>query len=163
MLAIIAGMTCSSVGLLPLQSPIYEAVWEFLMPLAAALLLLEANFTELLSVARTTTVAFSVAAFATIVGTFVAFALLGQKLGADGWKLSVHLALSISLGKLFRLPTQALLTASNAAVGGPATAAAMCTSRGWRKMVTPALLVGTLGYAIGTPIGMLVAFVLKNM
>lgn len=59
-------------------------------------------------------------------------------------------------------PLQALLTASNAAIGGPATAAAMCTSRGWPKMVTPALLVGTLGYAIGTPIGMLVACILKD-
>ena len=58
---------------------------------------------------------------------------------------------------------QALLTASNAAIGGPGTAAAMASSRGWTAYVTPAMCVGTLGYAVGTPIGLGVGFILKQM
>lgn len=48
--------------------------------------------------------------------------------------------------ELFVLCMQAVLTASNAAIGGPGTAAAMASSRGWTAQVTPAMLVGTLGY-----------------
>lgn len=341
MLAIFAGMVSSSTGLMPLQSPVYAIVWEYIVPLASVLLLLEADLTGLLSVARTTTFCFTLAALATICGTFVAFLLIGHRLGSEGWKIAaclcasyiggsvnfsavatslqvsgpslvaamtadvtimafylglissipvylkskdeeknlqqslapvavatttaskmasilasaafscscgwwaatslgmagcalafsalvasgiatmaatwevrsgsttgstfagaealggalmliffssigasagsptslvdsgwltifigiqlcVHLSLLLFWGTLFKLPTQALLTASNAAIGGPATAAAMCTSRGWSEMVTSALLVGTFGYAVGTPIGVLVALVLKS-
>ena len=51
------------------------------------------------------------------------------------------------------LAVQVLLTASNANVGGPATAAAMAAARGWPNMVRPAMLTGSLGYAVGTAIG----------
>lgn len=33
---------------------------------------------------------------------------------------------------------------------GPTTAAGMCSAKGWRSSVTPALLVGTFGYATAT-------------
>ena len=45
---------------------------------------------------------------------------------------------------------QRLLVASSAAIGGPATAAALAKASGWRSLVTPSLLVGNLGYAIAT-------------
>jgi hypothetical protein len=35
-------------------------------------------------------------------------------------------------------------------VAGPATAAGMCAAKGWRSILTPALLVGTFGYATAT-------------
>ena len=43
-----------------------------------------------------------------------------------------------------------LLVASNANIGGPATACALCDARGWAELTTPALLVGNLGYALAT-------------
>jgi hypothetical protein len=58
---------------------------------------------------------------------------------------------------------QALLTASNAAIGGPGTAAAMASSRDWPEQITPALLTGSLGYTIGTPIGLAVGALLQQM
>ena len=58
---------------------------------------------------------------------------------------------------------QALLTASNAAIGGPGTAAAMAQGRGWASQVTPALLTGSLGYAVGTPIGLAVGALLQQL
>lgn len=50
---------------------------------------------------------------------------------------------------------QRLLCASSASIGGPATAAALASSNGWNSLVAPSLLVGNLGYAIATFIGIL--------
>ena len=44
--------------------------------------------------------------------------------------------------------------ASNANVGNPATAVAAAQAQGWHSLVGPAALVGSLGNAIGTPVGM---------
>ena len=47
--------------------------------------------------------------------------------------------------------------ASNAAIGGPATAAALCTSKNWATTIPPALCIGTVGYAIASFIGLALA------
>ena len=47
------------------------------------------------------------------------------------------------------------LVASNANIGGPATASALAVGNGWPSLVTPGLLVGNLGYALATPLGIL--------
>jgi uncharacterized membrane protein len=60
-------------------------------------------------------------------------------------------------GRLLRLPMQAVLIASNANVGGPATAAAMASSKGWSHMIQPAMLTGSLGYAVATGLGLCLA------
>jgi len=75
-------------------------------------------------------------------------------------QLAVHIATLLVLGRASGLSTQAMLIASNANIGGPATAAAMAASRGWGGMVQPALLTGSLGYAIGTSIGLATARIL---
>uniref|UniRef100_A0A7S2RZ16 Uncharacterized protein n=1 Tax=Eucampia antarctica TaxID=49252 RepID=A0A7S2RZ16_9STRA len=48
---------------------------------------------------------------------------------------------------------QRLLVASSAAIGGPATAAALAQANGWKSLVVPSLLVGNLGYAMATFLG----------
>ena len=48
------------------------------------------------------------------------------------------------------LRSRDLAVASNAAVGGPTTAAAMAAAKRWDDLVLPGLLVGILGYATGT-------------
>jgi uncharacterized membrane protein len=77
-------------------------------------------------------------------------------------QLSVHLAFSIGFGRLLGLPMQSILIASNANVGGPATAAAMATSKGWASMVQPAMLTGSLGYAIANAVGLAMAAWLRS-
>ena len=47
-----------------------------------------------------------------------------------------------------------MMIASNANVGGPATASALAVSKGYKSLVMPALLVGTFGNAIGTFAGL---------
>ncbi len=56
-------------------------------------------------------------------------------------------------GKLFKYNLEDIILASNANIGGPTTAAAMAISKGWVKLVGPIMLVGTLGYVIGTYFG----------
>ena len=67
--------------------------------------------------------------------------------------LSVHLAVLLVVGRQFGLTIPELLTASNAAILGATTAPAMAAAKGWHDQVTPGVLVGVLGYALGTFIG----------
>ena len=67
---------------------------------------------------------------------------------------------SLGFGKLFGFSLEEIIIASNANVGGPTTAAAMAVSKGWTKLVAPAMLIGTLGYVLGTYAGLLVGSLL---
>ena len=67
--------------------------------------------------------------------------------------LSVHLLVLLTLGRKLGLTIPELLTASNAAVLGATTAPAMAAAKGWHDQVTPGVLVGVMGYALGTFIG----------
>lgn len=64
--------------------------------------------------------------------------------------LGIHLILLLGVGKLFRLTLPELITASNAAVLGATTAPALAAAKGWHDLVTPGVLVGVFGYALGT-------------
>lgn len=62
--------------------------------------------------------------------------------------------------KLLRFDLEDAIIASNANIGGPTTAAGMAISQGWSKLVGPAMLIGTLGYVIGTYAGTVVGIAL---
>ena len=70
--------------------------------------------------------------------------------------LSIHLAITLGLGMLFKLSLPELIIASNAAVLGATTAPALAATKGWNNLVTPGVLVGVLGYALGTFLGTVV-------
>jgi uncharacterized membrane protein len=52
--------------------------------------------------------------------------------------------------RIAKLPLPEVLMASNANIGGPATAAALADAMGWPQLRTPGLLVGQLGNVIAT-------------
>lgn len=69
----------------------------------------------------------------------------------------IHAALLFPLARLMGLSLAETITASNACILGPTTAAALAAARGWNALVTPGLLAGLLGYGAGTFVGVLVA------
>lgn len=75
--------------------------------------------------------------------------------------LLVHLMFILAAGKLFKLDLAEIVIASNANMGGPTTAAAMAVARKWKDLVIPAVLCGTLGYAIATFIGVAIGNLLR--
>ncbi len=68
----------------------------------------------------------------------------------------INLLVSFFFGKLFKFSLEEIILASNANIGGPTTAAAMAISLGWVKLVGPVMLVGTLGYVLGTYAGIFI-------
>ena len=67
--------------------------------------------------------------------------------------LTTHLACLLVIGRWLGLTLPELLTASNAAILGATTAPAMAAAKGWHDQITPGVLVGVLGYSLGTLIG----------
>lgn len=67
--------------------------------------------------------------------------------------VAVHLVVLVVAGRLLRLDLAEVMIASNACILGPAPAAALAASKGWQALVAPGILVGMLGYAVGTFIG----------
>ena len=70
--------------------------------------------------------------------------------------LSIHALVVFGAGLALRLSLPELVTASNAAILGATTAPALAAAKGWHNMVTPGVLVGVLGYALGTFLGTII-------
>lgn len=64
--------------------------------------------------------------------------------------LTVHALVTFGFGKLLGFSLPELITASNAAVLGATTAPALAAAKGWRELITPGVLIGVFGYALGT-------------
>jgi len=67
-----------------------------------------------------------------------------------GILLTVHAIVTFGLGSILKFSLPELITASNAAILGATTAPALAAAKGWKDLVTPGVLVGVFGYAIGT-------------
>lgn len=70
--------------------------------------------------------------------------------------LTCHFAFIILGGRYLKIDLRKILLASNTCVGGTSTAVAFAASEKWTDLAIPAILCGTLGYAVGTFIGMCV-------
>ena len=71
-----------------------------------------------------------------------------------------HLLFMITVAKLFKLDVYEVIISSAANIMGPSVAAPMAASLGQKNLVTPGILVGILGYIIGTFVGVSVALAL---
>ncbi len=70
--------------------------------------------------------------------------------------MAVHFVITFGLGRLLKFDIAEIATASNACVCGPPTAAGMAAAAGWNHLVTPAIVAGSLGFAIANFAGVLV-------
>lgn len=72
-----------------------------------------------------------------------------------------HFIFLVSLAKLFKFDVYEVIISSAANIMGPSVAAPMAASLGQKKLITPGILVGILGYVIGTFIGVSIAMALS--
>ena len=73
----------------------------------------------------------------------------------------VHMAVLFVAGRLFRIDLAELIIASGVCIGGPSSALALASARGWKDLLIPGILAGSLGYAIGSFIGVMVTEFLR--
>lgn len=70
-----------------------------------------------------------------------------------GIVLSVHTAFIVLAARVVRLDLRAVVIGSTACVGGVTSASAIASAKGWRDLVVPGILAGTVGNAFGSFIG----------
>jgi len=106
-------------------------------------------------------------------GNVMMYIFLGSiAAGADIWELIeiapvmfvyasiiiiVHMVILFGLGLLLKLDLAELAMASAVCIGGPSSAPALASAKGWRDLLIPGILCGSLGYGIGSFIGVQVA------
>jgi uncharacterized membrane protein len=71
--------------------------------------------------------------------------------------VAVHLVALLLFGYLFRFDLAELMMGSAVCIGGPSSAAALASAKGWRDLMMPGILAGSAGYAIGSFIGTAIA------
>lgn len=76
--------------------------------------------------------------------------------------VAVHGVVIFGIGRLVRLDLPTLAIASQANVGGAASAMAMATAGGYSGKLLPGVAVGLLGYAVGNYLGFAVGILLRG-
>lgn len=71
--------------------------------------------------------------------------------------IAIHAAITFAVAALFRIDVNVAAIASQANIGGATTALSVAESLERPDLVLPAVLVGSLGYALGTYLGFAVA------
>lgn len=75
--------------------------------------------------------------------------------------LIIHLLFTLVAGRLLKISLKEIAIASCANAGGPPVAASMAATFGMKRAVTPAVLIGILGYVIGSFLGVGVGLFLQ--
>lgn len=77
--------------------------------------------------------------------------------------VAIHGLVIFGVGRLFRLDLATLAVASQANVGGAASAMALASARGYGDRLLPGVAVGLLGYAVGNYLGFAVAATVRSL
>ena len=141
LLAMASAMLLATTGIIPSSSPALDLVWRALMPLAVALSLLGVNLRDAARTSGPALAAFAVGAIGSIVGTVVAFALVGSSLGPDSWRVAACLCASYVGGSLNYAATAQALGLSAAPGGQAALAAGMAADNLAMAVFLSALMV----------------------
>ena len=112
MLAIVFGAALSNLGLVPVSSPVYDAIGGVVTSLAIAWLLLAVDLRDLRKAGPRMIGAFGVAVIGTAIGAMVGAFLYQGRFGDDTWRLAGTLTGTysggsvnfVSVGRAFELP-----------------------------------------------------------
>jgi len=77
--------------------------------------------------------------------------------------IAIHALIVYGVGRLMGLDLETLTIASQSTVGGPGSALALAMSMQWPALVTPGIIVGIFGYAIGNYIGFACAYLTRAL
>lgn len=75
-LALCVGMLASNIGLMPTESPSYDIVWDYIVPLVIPLLLIKTDIRSIFKETSRVAGAFHISSLGTIIGSIVAVAAL---------------------------------------------------------------------------------------
>jgi uncharacterized membrane protein len=76
MIALLGAMLLANLGVVPLDAPVYDSVWSYVIPLAVPLLLFDADIRRIWKESGRTFISFHFAAAGTVLGTFIGTFLL---------------------------------------------------------------------------------------
>ncbi|MEB7753808.1 DUF819 family protein [Staphylococcus pseudoxylosus] len=77
-IALVGAMVLSNFKVIPTSSPVYDTVWDYIVPLSIPLLLFSSNIMKIWKESRRLLVIFFIASIGTMIGTLVAFIVLNQ-------------------------------------------------------------------------------------
>jgi len=77
--------------------------------------------------------------------------------------VAIHGVIIFGIGRLARVDLPTLAIASQANVGGAASAIALASARGYHDRLVPGVAVGLLGYAVGNYIGIAVGVFMRGI
>lgn len=77
--------------------------------------------------------------------------------------VAIHGAVIFGIGRLAKLDLATLAVASQANVGGAASAIALASARGYHDRLVPGVAVGLVGYAVGNYLGMAVGLFMRGL
>lgn len=77
-IALVGAMILSNFKVIPTSSPVYDTVWDYVVPLSIPLLLFSSNIMKIWKESRRLLIIFFVASIGTMIGTLIAFISLNQ-------------------------------------------------------------------------------------
>ena len=77
--------------------------------------------------------------------------------------VAIHAVIVYGGGRLLGMDLPTISIASQAAVGGPGSAMALAMAMKWNTLVTPGIIVGIFGYAIGNYLGFACSYSLRGI
>lgn len=75
-IALLIAIAASNIGLVPLDAPVYDAVWGIIVPMAIPLLLFQLNLHAVFKESRRLLILFLISSVGTVLGTFIAYFML---------------------------------------------------------------------------------------
>ncbi len=75
----------------------------------------------------------------------------------------IHAVVVYGVGWLLRFDLPTIALASQSAIGGPGSSLALAMSMKWKTLVTPSIIVGIFGYALGNYLGFACAYLVQAL